>query len=146
MNGRNRYDWITTSLILAEQIADLRCEDPYVQVGAVAVKKDKSFILGYNGAPSGVDIDWSDRDKRRPRVIHAEANALNYCRPGDEIEFLAVTHLPCKECIKLIKQKGIKTVYYMHVLPNYNAGLTFELAEEFDIDLIHILRKTVISQ
>lgn len=146
MNGRKRYDWVTTSLALAEQIANLRCEDPYVQVGAVAVKKDKSFILGYNGAPSGVDIDWSNRDKRRPRVIHAEANALNYCKPGDEIEFLAVTHLPCQECIKLIKQKGIKTVYFKHILPNYNSQLTFELAKEFGIDLIHIPDKTPASQ
>lgn len=137
MSGRKRYDWVTTSLILAEQIAKLRCEDPYVQVGAVAVKSDKSFILGYNGAPSGVNIDWSDRDMRRPRVIHAEANALNFCRPGDKIEFLAVTHLPCSECIKLIKQKEINNVYYMHILPNYNNTLTRRLAEDFHINLIH---------
>ncbi len=141
MNGRKRFDWVTTSLVLAEQIAALRCEDPYVQVGAVAVKRDRSIILGYNGAPSGVNIDWSDRDKRRPKVIHAEANALNFCKPEDKIEFLAVTHLPCPECIKLIKQKEIDTVYYMYTLHSYNSDLTFELAREFHIKLVHIRRQ-----
>ena len=74
MLKRERLSWEDTAINLAFQIADYRSEDPYVQVGAVAVKKDKSIILGYNGAPSGIEIDWSNRDERRKRVLHAEAN------------------------------------------------------------------------
>ena len=132
MSGRKRLDWPTTAITLAKTIAVARSEDPYVQVGAVAIKKDKSVILGYNGAPSGVNIDWSDRDSRRKRVIHAEANVLNYCKPG-EVDYLAVTHMPCCECIKLIAQKGIKKVYYSDELPNYDNNLTRQLAQEFGI-------------
>jgi len=134
MTGRKRFDWPTTAMTLAKTIASARSEDPYVQVGAVAIKKDKSVILGYNGAPSGVNIDWSDRDSRRKRVIHAEANVLNYCKPG-EVDYLAVTHMPCCECIKLIAQKGIKKVYYTNELPNYDNNLTKQLAQEFGIEL-----------
>ena len=50
------------------------------------------MFLGYNGAPSGVDIDWSDRNARRERVLHAEANVLNFVKPN-EVELLACTHL-----------------------------------------------------
>lgn len=89
---------------LAFDIAKYRSEDPYVQVGAVIIKKDGSMFLGYNGSPSGVSINWSDRDSRRDRVLHAEANVLNFVKPN-EVKLLACTHLPCKECIKLIAQK-----------------------------------------
>ncbi len=135
--GRKRLDWAKTALNLAYNIADYRSEDPYVQVGACIIKKDKSMLLGYNGAPSGVDIDWSDRDKRRARVLHAEANVLNFVRPG-EVELLACTHLPCKECLKVIAQKKIKEVYFSEFLYNYDSDLTIELASEFDINLIHM--------
>ena len=91
MLKRERLSWEDTAINLAFQIADYRSEDPYVQVGAVAVKKDKSIILGYNGAPSGIEIDWSNRDERRKRVLHAEANVLNFVKPN-EVDFLAVTH------------------------------------------------------
>ena len=92
MNERKRLNWPETAICLAYDIANYRSEDPYVQVGAVGIKRDKSLCLGYNGAPSGVNIDWSDRDQRRPYVLHAEENVLNLAKPG-EIEILAVTHL-----------------------------------------------------
>jgi deoxycytidylate deaminase len=132
--GRSRISWPETALRLAFNIAEYRSEDPYVQVGAVAIKKDGSVILGYNGAPSGINIDWTNRDERRKRVIHAEANVLNFVKP-EEVDFLATTHLPCAECMKIIAQKRIKTVYFAKILENYDSSLTSKLAEEFAIKL-----------
>ena len=137
MNGRRRSSWPQTAINLAFDIAEYRSEDPYVQVGAVGIKADKSLILGYNGAPAGFTIDWSDRDQRRPYVLHAEENVLNYAKPG-EIAILAVTHLPCDRCIKLIAQKKIKIVYYAEELPNYDSKLTFLMAEKFEIQLVKL--------
>lgn len=139
MNGRNRRSWPEAALLLAFNIAEYRSEDPYIQVGATAMKHDGTIILGYNGAPTGVDIDWTDRDERRKRVLHAETNVLNNCVPG-EIKLMAVTHLPCPECIKSIAQKKIKTVYYCKTLSSYDNALTFTLAKEFGIELILIDR------
>jgi dCMP deaminase len=136
-NGRNRLNWPETAMRLAQTIAACRSEDTYVQVGACAVRYNKTVALGYNGAPSGITIDWSNRDERRKRVLHAEANVLNYCMP-DEVEFIAVTHLPCPECLKLIAQKRIKTVFYDKIPENYDTELTFMLAKEFEINLIPI--------
>ncbi len=135
--GRDRLNWPETAINLAFDIAKYRSEDPYVQVGAVIIKKDGSMFLGYNGAPSGVDIDWSDRDARRSRVLHAEANVLNFVKP-DEVELLACTHLPCKECLKMIAQKRIEKVYYSNELKGYDSSLTFKLAEEFGINIIKV--------
>lgn len=131
---RKRLDWPHTALKLAYSIADSRSEDPYVQVGAAAVKFDKNILLGYNGAPAGIEIDWSDRNERRKRVLHAEANVLNFCKPG-EVKLLVCTHLPCPECLKTIAQKNIKEVYYDQLLDGYDNELSFALAGEFGIVL-----------
>jgi|TARA_Y100001938_G_scaffold151189_1_gene247126 dCMP deaminase len=136
--GRNRLNWAQTAINLAYDIAKYRSEDPYVQVGACIIKKDKSMLLGYNGAPSGVDIDWANRDKRRARVLHAEANVLNFVKPN-EVELLACTHLPCTECLKVIAQKQIDKVYFAEYLDNYDSDATIELANEFGIELSQII-------
>lgn len=136
-NGRKRLSWPKTALNLALNIAYYRSEDPYVQVGAVAIKNDDSVVLGYNGAPSGVEIDWSNRDDRRKRVLHAEANVLNFIKPN-EVKFLATTHLPCPECLKIIAQKKINLVYYKGELEGYPNDLSLQLAKEFKIELIKL--------
>lgn len=97
--GRTRKSWEVTAMTLARKIAELRSEDPYKQVGAVIVKKDKSILLGYNGAPSGIEIDWSNRDERRKRVIHAEENVLTQVNQGEAL-FIAITALPCWGCMR----------------------------------------------
>lgn len=139
MNGRKRLNWIKTAINLAHDIAKYRSEDPNIQVGACAIKHDSSIILGYNGAPSGIDIDWSNREEKRKRVLHAEANVLNFVKPG-EVNILAVTHLPCIDCLKIIKQKKIYTVYYNDILSHYNPDEVFKIASEFGIDLRDVNR------
>ncbi len=137
-NGRNRLDWKQTAINLAFDIAEYRSEDPYTQVGACAILKEGFEVgLGYNGPPSGVDIDWSNREAKNQRVLHAEANVLNRIMPNT-VSILAVTHLPCNECIKTIKQKGIKIVIYTIELTRYNSDLTRKLAVEFGIELIQM--------
>lgn len=90
-----------------------RSEDPYNAVGTVLFRPDKTVAaIGYNGAPPGVEIDWSDRDARRAFVVHAEANALRYIRPH-EVDVLVTTMMPCLECVKLIASYGIKRVIYL---------------------------------
>jgi len=138
MNGRKRLTWEQTALNLAFDIARYRSEDPYVQVGSVAIKHDGSILLGYNGPPSKIDIDWSDRDERRKRIIHGEENVLTWVKPG-EVKILAVTALPCAVCMKTIAQKQIKTVIYSDLLEGYDNDLSIQLASEFGIELKRIM-------
>jgi deoxycytidylate deaminase len=138
MKARRRQSWEETALILAETIGQCRSQDPYAQVGACAVLQDYSVQLGYNGPPPGVEIDWSDRDQRIARVIHAEVNALRSVRPG-ECRFLAVTLLPCRNCMTFLASKGVKKVLYREVYERDK--LAFQLAREFGIKLVHRPRR-----
>lgn len=113
----SRVDWPTYALGIA-RAASLRSEDPYVQVGCAVLRSDHSIAgLGYNGAPSGVEIDWSDRDRRRNYVIHAEANALRWTTPEQVDGGMVVsTHHPCASCLTLIASYGIRKVYFEDTL------------------------------
>jgi deoxycytidylate deaminase len=138
MKARKRKSWEETALILAETIAECRSQDPYQQVGACAVLKDNSISLGYNGPPPNIEIDWSDRERRGARVIHAEVNALRAVEPG-QCKFLAVTLLPCRHCMTFIASKRVKRVIYREVYERDT--LAFELAKEFGMELVRIPKK-----
>lgn len=111
---RERPSWDEYCMCLAYTAA-LRSPDPYVIVGAAAFRKDRSTVAtGYNGAPSGVEVDWSDREKRRALVTHAEANCLKYTKPGEPY-YLYVTMLPCSNCLRLAADYEVKEIVYAHV-------------------------------
>jgi deoxycytidylate deaminase len=50
---------------------------------------------------------------------------------------MAVTHMPCCECIKLIAQKKIPTVYFYLTLDKYKTEDSVSLAKEFKVQLIN---------
>jgi dCMP deaminase len=130
-----RPTWEQYALMLA-QTASLRSQDPYVKVGACALRRDKSVAaLGYNGSPRGIEIDWSNREERRKRVVHAEINCLANCKPN-EVEILAVTLLPCSSCMTTIAAHGIKKIIYTEIYQRDDFAL--QLAKEFGISLVQI--------
>lgn len=98
------------------QTAAKRSEDQHRKVGCALVRNNHTVAsLGYNGAPPGVELDWSDRDARRRSVIHAEANALRYVQPG-ECYLMATTLMPCPQCILQASAYGITEIYYLEEL------------------------------
>ena len=130
-----RPSWEHYALSLAKT-ASTRSQDPFVKVGACAIRFDKSVAaLGYNGAPKGIEIDWSDRDERRKRVVHAEINCLSYCKPN-EVEFIATTLLPCRSCMQTIAAYSIKKVIFNEIYKQDDFAI--ELAKEFGIELLQI--------
>tara|TARA_Y100000361_G_C10948342_1_gene232429 strand:+ start:70 stop:543 length:474 start_codon:yes stop_codon:yes gene_type:complete len=129
---QQRPDWKSYALKLA-LVASERSEDTFMKVGACLLRHDNSVAgLGYNGAPSGISIDWQNRDQRRARVVHAEVNALRYTQPG-ECYLLACSHIPCNDCIKTIAAYGIKEVVFNDVYIRDMSSL--DLAAEFNIKL-----------
>ena len=128
----DRLIWKQYGIELSKTAA-LRSEDPFVQVGCCILRPDNSIAsLGYNGAPPGIDIDWSNRDDRRKRVIHAETNALRFIKPG-EADRMFVTLMPCADCIKNAASYGIKSVFYIKAY-DFDASAT-KIAQEFKITL-----------
>lgn len=129
---QKRLSWPEYAMELAKAAA-LRSEDPYKKVGACILRYDNTVAaIGYNGAPPGIEINWSDRDERRRRVSHAEAAALRYIKPH-EAKLIAVTLRPCSECIKNIAMYGIKEVYYDECYERDDFAVN--LANEFGITL-----------
>ena len=127
-----RIDWLRYALDLAK-VAATRSEDPFVKVGATILRADHSVAsLGYNGVPSGVEINWDNRDERRKRVIHAEVNALRYIRPSEGY-ILACTLSPCRACIQSIASYGIKMICYEEQYDKDEFAI--QLAKEFDVKL-----------
>jgi dCMP deaminase len=127
-----RPTWEQYALLLAE-VAAKRSEDPFMQVGCCLLRDDKSVLsVGYNGLPSGFNMDLSDRDGRRPYMIHAELNALRYAKP-DEVYLLAVTHCPCPDCVRQIAAYRIKRVIFKAATDTLKASM--DLAEDFSIHM-----------
>jgi dCMP deaminase len=129
---RERISWDEYGMLLAYAAAQ-RSPDPYMIVGAAAFRTDRSTVAtGYNGAPVGVEIDWSDRDARRPFVLHAEANCLKFAAQS-ECYYLYVTLLPCRECLLRAAAYGVKEVIYDQVYERDASSL--QKAEEYGITL-----------
>lgn len=109
-----RLDWDEYAIKLA-QVASLRSEDPFKRVGACALDHENRVIgVAYNGLVSGKTVDqefWKDRDRRRPFIVHAEANLLSLIKKG-ECKTLACTLLPCSCCAIAIAAHHIKRVVY----------------------------------
>lgn len=130
-----RLSWEEYALKLAFVAAE-RSRDPWKKVGTCLLRHDNSVAsLGYNGEPCGVEIDWSNRDERRRRVIHSEINALRYIKPG-ECYLAATTMLCCSNCLKSLAAYNIKTIVYSEIYDKDTFAL--DLAKEFGIVLKQI--------
>lgn len=131
-----RPSWEEYALMLAETAAQ-RSEDPFFKVGAVVLRPDNSVAgVGYNGAPAGVDIDWSDRDARRPFVVHAEMNAMRYCSRSEVVGgLIAVTHTPCVHCMPMIAGYGIKRIVFRIQWEDSTSDQQAAIAAMFGFDI-----------
>ena len=133
-----RIPWERYALDLAKA-ASQRSEDPYMQVGACALNKHNMVLaVGYNGLGAGKKVDesfWLDRGKRRPFMIHAEANCLSLVKRG-EVDLLAVTLLPCASCATLIASYGIPRVVYEQEYERDMKAL--EIFDFYDIECVKL--------
>jgi dCMP deaminase len=134
----NRISWDEYAIRLAE-VAALRSEDPYQQVGACALDKENRVLgCGYNGLAQGKDVTpvfWHDRDGRRPYMIHAEENLLSLIRRGDAY-LLACTLLPCSSCATNIVAHGIKRVVYRHTYLKDTKAL--DIFDFYNVEVVQI--------
>jgi dCMP deaminase len=133
-----RIDWDTYALKLAE-VAALRSEDPYVQVGAAALDKENRVLgVAYNGlAPKKIvtDVFWADRDERRPFILHAETNLLSLFK-RNEAHTIACTLMPCSSCATHIVAHGVKRVIYKDVYTKDQKAL--DIFKFYDIEVKRI--------
>jgi len=136
----SRLNWEQYALELAKT-ASLRSEDPFRKVGACALSKDNRVLgVAYNGLKEGKNVDslfWKDRDKRRPYMIHAEANLMSLFN-RNECGLIAVTLLPCASCAKLICAWNIPRVVYLEEYDNIDASHTKEIFDFYNIECVKL--------
>lgn len=116
--------------VFAQQaiVAGQRSTCLFYEVGALIFYGGSHFLSsGYNGAVSG-DVDPREvgcarvvngkleQGKGLCRGSHAELNAIGNLTTStlalDNVSMMVTLH-PCYSCAKQIKNKGIKTVYYL---------------------------------
>ena len=114
-------------MTITRQVAD-RSTCLRAKVGAVIVRDRSILATGYNGSPAGLphcsDVGCLIYESRTPdgeielncfRTIHAEINAITQAaRNGVAIRDanIYVTHTPCIQCLKVLINTGVSTVYY----------------------------------
>lgn len=112
----DRPSWDEYFLRIAQDIS-LRSEDLFVRHGCVLVDRKTNHIIGtgYNALISGADknlIDITNREARRPYMLHAEENAcLNSTKNPNELILGAkayVTGTSCNPCLQRLINFGIK--------------------------------------
>lgn len=131
-------NWNEYALELAI-VAARKSKDPWRKVGACLLRHDNTVAgIGFNGYPAGMREDWQDRDRRRLFAVHAEQNALRYVKPN-ECAMIAVTLLPCNDCLKAIASHGIKRVVYRDIYDRDITSIT--LAMDFGIELVRMEEK-----
>jgi dCMP deaminase len=135
---KERLPWDVYALRLAE-VAALRSEDPFVQVGSCALDHDNRVLgVAYNGLAPGTTVSdyfWADRDGRRPYILHSETNLLSLFKRG-EGRLIACTLLPCSACARQIIAHGIKRVVYRDVYTKDMSAL--DIFKFYNIDCIKI--------
>jgi len=123
----SRPSWDQYFMTITQQVAE-RSTCLRAKVGAVIVRDRSILATGYNGAPAGLphclDVGCLIYESKNPdgelelncyRTIHAEINAITQAaRNGAAIgdADIYVTHSPCIQCMKVLINTGIKTVYF----------------------------------
>lgn len=106
--------WDVRFINIAKEISTWS-KDPSTKVGAVIVSPDRDIVAtGYNGFPMGIvdnDDDYTDRDLKYKKIIHAEMNAIIRSKTNLAGHTLYVYPIQaCPNCAAAIIQSGIKKV------------------------------------
>lgn len=109
-----RSTWPETWMAVARTMAE-RSYDPRLKVGAIVVSCDNTQMLsvGYNGNYKGGPHEHESLEPGKSGFIHAEVNALVKCDFNfPKRKHMYVTHMPCKDCAKLIINAEIARVVW----------------------------------
>ena len=133
------------------EIAALGSHDAETQVGSVLVNLQTNTVIstGFNGFVSGApDDDLPDtRPDKYEYIQHSEQNLITHCALlgiSTRNCMVVCTHSPCKNCMRLLWQAGIKTVIAKNLYKDFeeitnmkDLSVSSEITEEGYYKLIY---------
>jgi dCMP deaminase len=140
---------INSYLRIAKSVSE-DSHDAQTKVGYVLVHGKTGAIIatGYNGFIRGADDENlpKTRPEKYPYMIHSETNLLcNAVRHGISTQdcYLVGTLSPCVNCLRLIYQSGITTIFFKEKYTDFEINCQMkdievqltELAEFYRIDI-----------
>jgi dCMP deaminase len=141
-----RISWEEHALLIA-WAATLRSEDPYMKVGACALGHGNEVLgVAYNGLAPGKNVKedfWIDRNKRRPFMIHAEANLLARIKVN-QAKIVGVTLQPCSCCAQAMVAHGVEKVVYTEKYDFDKGGL--DILNFYNVQLVCIPKEHIINK
>ena len=127
-------------------VASLRSEDPFRQVGAVALDHSNRVIgTAYNGLAPGFNAPdgfWDDREARRRFMLHAEVNLCSLFTRGTA-RVVAITTMPCTSCMQMLCAYSVEEIYFRDA---YAASEADQIAELYGVRLQQITDYPFISE
>lgn len=134
-------DWASYFQDIARVVAK-RATCPRRQVGAIIVKDRTILSTGYNGSVRKTDHCDTEgcimENGHCVRTVHAEVNAIIQAAKNgvkiDGAEMYSTSGL-CWNCLKIVANAGIKTVYYEDEYPD---AKVIDGAEKMGVRLIKI--------
>jgi dCMP deaminase len=117
-----RPDWHTYFMNIVRQVA-MRANCPRRSVGCVLVNNYNEIIgTGYNGTARGLPNCFEKncggshfslgQGLNVCQAIHAEANALLFCKDVHSIKVAYVSCFPCEHCVKLLLNTSCELIVY----------------------------------
>ena len=113
---------------MAHEVKD-RSEDLFIQHGCVFIHTASKHIIstGFNGLIPGAPeemVDRTDRNARRPYMLHAEKNAILNC--SQHPQYIGhctayITGKPCFACLQDLIAFGIKRIVYDDECKSYSS-------------------------
>jgi dCMP deaminase len=133
-----RPDWHSYFMQIAD-VVSTRSTDPNTKHGCVLVDKDRRIIAtGYNGPPQGVNTYPTTRPEKYDYFIHAEENAVLFCREQPHAAY--ITGPPCSTCARMLIQAGVKEIYYgprhSHCLTDGGNEAVEDMAEQAGVRFV----------
>lgn len=136
----NQEKWDRRFLSMAKEVSTWS-KDPSTKCGAVLVNDLRQVVgMGYNGFPRGVYDDedyYKDREKKYPRIVHAELNAIlqaGAAARGSTLYVYPSFSIPpiCNECAKPAIQAGVVAIVgFTPSIQSYQRGLRWK--EKLDL-------------
>lgn len=114
MKRDKRPSWAETWMQVARTMSEQSYDDR-LKVGAIIVSCDNTQMLsvGYNGNYKGGPHFHESNEPGKSGFIHAEVNALIKCDYNfPKKKHMYVTHMPCRQCAKLIINAEIDKVIW----------------------------------